>query len=47
MQKHGQSHSVAAHALRHRAEVVAFPIYRVASADDPAPMFGLIDLIAY
>ncbi|MFC7359232.1 uroporphyrinogen-III synthase [Nocardioides astragali] len=47
VQEHGQSLSMSAHALRRQgAEVVTVPIYRVASADDPEPMFGLIDLIA-
>lgn len=47
VQEHGQSLSMSAHALRRQgAEVVTVPIYRVASADDPEPMFALIDLIA-
>ena len=47
VQEHGQSLSMAAHALRRQgASVVTVPIYRVASADDPSPMFHLIDLIA-
>jgi uroporphyrinogen-III synthase len=38
---------MAAHALRRQgASVLTVPIYRVESADDPAPMFGMIDLIA-
>jgi len=47
VQEHGQSLSMAAHALRHvGAEVVTVPVYRVESAEDPAPMFRLVDLIA-
>ncbi len=47
VQEHGQSLSMAAHALRRRgAEVTSVTVYRVVSADDPEPMFGLIDLIA-
>jgi len=47
VQEHGQSLSMAAHALRrHGADVVTVPVYRVASADDPGPMFKLIDLVA-
>lgn len=47
VQEHGQSLSMAAHALRRQgASVLTVPIYRVESADDPEPMFGLIDLIA-
>lgn len=47
VQEHGQSLSMSAHALRRQgASVLTVPIYRVASADDPEPMFGLIDLIA-
>ena len=47
VQEHGQSLSMAAHALRRQgASVVTVPIYRVASADDPSPMFHMIDLIA-
>jgi uroporphyrinogen-III synthase len=47
VQEHGQSLSMVAHALRRRgAEVTTVTIYRVASADDPEPLFKLIDLIA-
>lgn len=47
VQEHGQSLSMAAHALRRQgASVLTVPIYRVESADDPEPMFRLIDLIA-
>jgi uroporphyrinogen-III synthase len=47
VQEHGQSLSMAAHALRRQgASVLTVPIYRVESADDPSPMFHLIDRIA-
>ncbi|MGN0063906.1 MAG: uroporphyrinogen-III synthase [Nocardioides sp.] len=47
VQEHGQSLSMAAHALRRQgAEVTTVPVYRVASAEDPTPMFRLVDLIA-
>jgi uroporphyrinogen-III synthase len=47
VQEHGQSLSMAAHALRRRgADVTTVTVYRIASADDPEPMFRLIDLIA-
>ena len=47
VQEHGQSLSMAAHALRRLgAEVVNVPIYRVVSADDPEPMFRMVELIA-
>jgi uroporphyrinogen-III synthase len=47
VQEHGQSLSMVAHALRRQgADVTTVTVYRVASADDPEPMFGLIDLIA-
>ena len=46
VQEHGQSLSMVAHALRRQgAEVTTVTVYRVASADDPQPMFKLIDLI--
>ena len=46
VQEHGQSLSMAAHALRRQgADVLTVPIYRVASADDPEPMFRMVDLI--
>lgn len=47
VQEHGQSLSMAAHALRRRgADVVTVPVYRVESAEDPEPVFGLVDRIA-
>ncbi len=47
VQEHGQSLSMAAHALRRRgADVTTVTVYRVASAEDPGPMFHLIDEIA-
>ena len=47
VQEHGQSLSMAAHALRRRgADVTTVVIYRVVSADDPEPMFHLVDEIA-
>ncbi|SDN56820.1 uroporphyrinogen-III synthase [Nocardioides szechwanensis] len=47
VQEHGQSLSMVAHALRRRgADVTTVTVYRVASADDPEPMFHLIDEIA-
>ena len=47
VQEHGQSLSMAAHALRRQgADVVAVPIYRVESAEDLEPVFRLVDLIA-
>lgn len=47
VQEHGQSLSMVAHALRRQgAEVTTVTVYRVLSAEDPTPMFGLIDLIA-
>lgn len=47
VQEHGQSLSMVAHALRRQgAEVTTVTVYRVASADNPEPMFKMIDLIA-
>ncbi|GAA1913882.1 uroporphyrinogen-III synthase [Nocardioides lentus] len=47
VQEHGQSLSMAAHALRRQgADVTTVTVYRVASAEDPGPMFGLIDEVA-
>lgn len=47
VQEHGQSLSMVAHALRRRgAEVVTVTVYRVNAAEDPEPMFRLVDLIA-
>lgn len=47
VQEHGQSLSMVAHALRRQgADVSVVTVYRVAGADDPEPMFKMIDLIA-
>ena len=47
VQEHGQSLSMVAHALRRRgADVLTVTVYRVAGAEDPEPMFRMIDLIA-
>ena len=47
VQEHGQSLSMVAHALRRQgADVTTVTVYRVASADDPEPMFKLVDRIA-
>ena len=47
VQEHGQSLSTVAHALRRQgADVTVVTVYRVASAEDPAPMFRLVDLVA-
>ncbi|QCW49489.1 uroporphyrinogen-III synthase [Nocardioides dongxiaopingii] len=47
VQEHGQSLSMAAHALRRRgAEVTTVTVYRVESAEDPGPVFHLVDEIA-
>jgi uroporphyrinogen-III synthase len=47
VQEHGQSLSMVAHALRRQgADVLTVTVYRVASADDPEPMFKLVDLVA-
>ena len=47
VQEHGQSLSMVAHALRRQgADVHVVTVYRVESADDPAPMFRMVDLIA-
>ena len=47
VQEHGQSLSMAAHALRRQgADVTTVSVYRVLSADDPGPMFHLIDQVA-
>ncbi|WP_134767872.1 uroporphyrinogen-III synthase [Nocardioides sp. 1609] len=47
VQEHGQSLSMAAHALRRRgAEVTTVTVYRVESAEDPEPVFHLVDEIA-
>ncbi|RLV48270.1 uroporphyrinogen-III synthase [Nocardioides mangrovicus] len=47
VQEHGQSLSMVAHALRRQgADVTTVTVYRVASAEDPGPMFRLVDRIA-
>ena len=47
VQEHGQSLSMVAHALRRQgAAVDVVTVYRVEGADDPTPMFRLVDLIA-
>ncbi|GAA4818163.1 uroporphyrinogen-III synthase [Nocardioides caeni] len=47
VQEHGQSLSMAAHALRRLgAEVTTVAVYRVEGAADPEPMFGLVEQIA-
>ena len=47
VQEHGQSLSMVAHALRRRGALVcSVAVYRVVPAEDPEPMFRLIDLIA-
>ncbi len=47
VQEHGQSLSMAAHALRRQgADVTTVTVYRVLSADDPEPMFRMIEQIA-
>ncbi|WP_370246987.1 uroporphyrinogen-III synthase [Nocardioides sp.] len=47
VQEHGQSLSMAAHALRRRgADVTTVTVYRTVSAEDPTAMFHLIDEIA-
>ncbi len=46
VQEHGQSLSMAAHALRRQgAEVTTVAVYRVLSADDPGPVLALIDQV--
>lgn len=47
VQEHGQSLSMVAHALRRKgAEVLTVTVYRVESADDPEPMFRLVEHLA-
>lgn len=47
VQEHGQSLSMAAHALRRQgADVTTVTVYRVEGAEDPEPMFGLVEDIA-
>jgi uroporphyrinogen-III synthase len=46
VQEHGQSLSMAAHALRRLgADVTTVTIYRVDAADDLEPMFGLVEAV--
>jgi uroporphyrinogen-III synthase len=47
VQEHGQSLSMAAEALRRQgADVTTVTVYRVLSAEDPEPMYHLVDRIA-
>lgn len=47
VQEHGQSLSVVANALRMQgADVTVVTVYRVEGAENPAPMFRMVDLIA-
>lgn len=47
VQEHGQSLSMVAHALRRRgADVTTVTVYRVEAAEDPEPMFRMVDAIA-
>lgn len=47
VQEHGQSLSMVAHALRRQgADVTTVTVYRVRAAEDPGPMFRMVDLIA-
>lgn len=47
VQEHGQSLSMVAHALRRLGAVVtSVAVYRVETAEDPTPMFHLIDQVA-
>ncbi len=47
VQEHGQSLSMVAHALqRQGARVDVVTVYRVAGAEDPEPMFAMVELIA-
>ena len=47
VQEHGQSLSMVAHALRRQGAVVdVVTVYRVVGAEDPTPMFRLVDEIA-
>jgi uroporphyrinogen-III synthase len=46
VQEHGQSLSMVAHALRRRgADVTTVTVYRVVSAADPEPIFGLVERV--
>lgn len=47
VQEHGQSLSMVAHALRRQGAVVEnVTVYRVISAEDPAPMFAMVERVA-
>jgi uroporphyrinogen-III synthase len=47
VQEHGQSLSMVAHALRRQgADVTVVTVYRVLGAENPEPMFRMVDLIA-
>lgn len=47
VQEHGQSLSMVAHALRRQGAVVEnVTVYRVVSAEDPSPMFAMVERIA-
>jgi uroporphyrinogen-III synthase len=47
VQEHGQSLSMAAHAMRRLgADVTTVTVYRVEAADDLEPMFGLVEAVA-
>ncbi len=47
VQEHGRSLSMAAHALRRQgATVLTVTVYRVEAAEDPEPVFRLVDLVA-
>ncbi|TIC83333.1 uroporphyrinogen-III synthase [Nocardioides sp. GY 10127] len=47
VQEHGQSLSMVAHALRRQgADVTVVTVYRTVTAEDPTPMFALVDRIA-
>lgn len=47
VQEHGQSLSMVAHALRRQgADVTSVTVYRTVSAEDPGPVFAMVDLIA-
>ena len=47
VQEHGQSLSMVAHALRRQGAVVEnVTVYRVISAEDPSPMFAMVERVA-
>lgn len=47
VQEHGQSLSVVASVLRRQgAAVVVVTVYRCEAAEDPGPLFGMVDLVA-